>query len=197
MNNDELKLMQRAGAARVGEEEAMANSEGDPGVDQQDDSDAAYEDAPTTGATRLGPSEPLKEVRPERVQNKEAAQQRISGGVNKREPGRVKRTGQVVERPQGGQSKQSRTGPVLKTIDGLVKVYVLGDNPFSPSQLSMWLGQRVEVAGVWRGETLRVAPDDIRLVTGVSGASNDASLMEHGSENHDAAPTSKDQETAS
>lgn len=73
----------------------------------------------------------------------------------------VELVGVVEELAIGDASKQARRGPVLVTSEGPVSVYVLGDNPFSPSQLARWSGQRVSMRGVWRGTTLRVAPEDI------------------------------------
>lgn len=76
----------------------------------------------------------------------------------------VTRTGQIVERRLGGQSKQARITPVLETDAGDVVIHVLGDNPFAPALLAQWMGQRVEVTGTWRGNTLRVAPSEIRAL---------------------------------
>jgi len=84
----------------------------------------------------------------------------------------VTRIGRIVERSLGGASKQARRGPVLETADGDVQVYVIGDNPFSPSQLSGWLEQRVEVTGSWRGDTLRVEASDVRSIADTEPATD-------------------------
>ena len=81
-------------------------------------------------------------------------------------------TGRVVERALGGESKQARTVPVLGTEDGDILIYVIGDNPFAPSQLAAWLGLAVEVTGRWRGNALRVAPADIRALPDVPAGPN-------------------------
>ncbi len=68
-------------------------------------------------------------------------------------------------------SKSDHETPVIVTDDGLVRVHVVGDNPFGQNALRDFVGQRVRVNGTWRAGVLRVPRDAIEVQQ--SGASSD------------------------
>ncbi len=61
----------------------------------------------------------------------------------------------------GGESKSAHHGPVLLTAEGAIPLFVIGDNPFDAKALREDVGKRIAVRGRWRGNTFRVAPEDI------------------------------------
>ena len=59
-------------------------------------------------------------------------------------------------------AKQQHVGPVVVDADGrAVRLYVLGDTPFSHALARRYDGRRVSVAGTWRNGAVEAEETDI------------------------------------
>ena len=73
--------------------------------------------------------------------------------------------GRVVFGPVAVGSKQQHVGPVIVGEDNVaVRIFILGDNPFSHGLAKRWAGHRVSVPGEWKNGVVEVEEHDIALL---------------------------------
>jgi hypothetical protein len=73
-------------------------------------------------------------------------------------------TGVLYFQPIASESKQEHMGPVLHTSDGLVRVYIKGDNPFENSQFRSFENQNIAVEGKWKHGILVIRLENIKIL---------------------------------
>ena len=73
-------------------------------------------------------------------------------------------TGNLLFQIVASESKQEHSAPVLHTSEGLVRLYIKGDNPFENNQLRAFEGQNIQVEGKWKNGILVVKADQLIVV---------------------------------
>ena len=59
-------------------------------------------------------------------------------------------------------SKQEHKGAVLETQEGMIRLFVRGDNPFEGTMLRPFEGQELTLSGVWKRGVLIVEPSELK-----------------------------------